>query len=45
MIQSGKAADVRAESINVTNLSSFGLDARGELYAVSLDGTVYAVTG
>jgi glucose/arabinose dehydrogenase len=45
LIQNGKAADVRAESINVKNLSSFGLDARGELYAVSLDGTVSAVTG
>jgi Glucose / Sorbosone dehydrogenase. len=45
VIRSGKAADVRTESINVTNLSSFGLDVRGELYAVSLNGTVYAVTG
>jgi hypothetical protein len=44
-IQGGKAADVRAESINVKRLSSFGLDAHGELYAVSLDGAVYAVTG
>jgi hypothetical protein len=44
-IQDGKAADVRAEAINVKNLSSFGVDARGELYAVSLDGTVSAVTG
>jgi glucose/arabinose dehydrogenase len=43
-IQDGKAADVRAEAINVKNLSSFGVDARGELYAVSLDGTVSAVT-
>jgi hypothetical protein len=45
VIQGGKAADVRAEAINVKNLSSFGLDTRGELYAVSLDGTVSAVTG
>jgi glucose/arabinose dehydrogenase len=45
VIQGGKAADVRPEAINVKNLSSFGLDAHGELYAVSLDGTVYAVTG
>lgn len=37
--------DVRVEAITVKNLSSFGVDARGELYAVSLDGTVYAVTG
>ncbi|MDX6411674.1 MAG: hypothetical protein QOE91_1190 [Gaiellaceae bacterium] len=45
VIQGGKAADVRQEAINVKSLSSFGVDARGELYAVSLDGTVYAVTG
>jgi glucose/arabinose dehydrogenase len=45
VIQDGKAADVRAEAINVKSLSSFGLDARGELYATSLDGTIYAITG
>ena len=44
-IQGGKAVDVRAETINVPNLSSFGVDTRGELYATSLNGTVYAVTG
>ena len=27
------------------DLSSFGVDTRGELYATSLNGTVYAVTG
>jgi glucose/arabinose dehydrogenase len=40
-----KATDVREESINVPDLSSWGLDARGNLYAVSLRGTVYRVTG
>jgi glucose/arabinose dehydrogenase len=45
VIQGGKAADVRVESISIKNLSSFGLDSRGELYATSLDGTVSAVTG
>jgi glucose/arabinose dehydrogenase len=44
-IQNGKAVGVRAEGINVKSLSSFGVDAAGELYAVSLDGTVYRVTG
>ena len=44
-IQGGKAADVRVEAISIPNLSSFGLDTRGELYATSLNGTVYAVTG
>jgi glucose/arabinose dehydrogenase len=45
VIQDGKAADVRAESISVKNLSSFGVDTRGELYATSLDGTVSVITG
>jgi glucose/arabinose dehydrogenase len=33
--------DVRRESVRVSSLSSFGEDARGELYATSLEGTVY----
>jgi glucose/arabinose dehydrogenase len=43
----GRATGWRAEPIVVPRLlSSFGEDARGELYAVSLDGgTVYALTG
>ena len=45
VIQNGKAADVRTESITVKNLSSFGVDTSGELYATSLDGTVSAITG
>jgi glucose/arabinose dehydrogenase len=45
VIQDGKAADVRTESITVKSLSSFGVDTSGELYATSLDGTVYAITG
>jgi len=45
VVQGGKAADLHEEAINVKSLSSFGLDAHGELYAASLDGTVYAVTG
>jgi glucose/arabinose dehydrogenase len=32
---------VRDEPFNVSSLSSFGEDARGELYATSLDGVVY----
>jgi len=43
-IQNGKAVGVRQEGINVKSLSSFGLDGGGELYAVSLEGTVYQVT-
>jgi glucose/arabinose dehydrogenase len=43
----GRPTDTRAEPIIVPRLlSSFGEDARGELYAVSLDGgTVYRLTG
>jgi glucose/arabinose dehydrogenase len=37
----GRATDVRTESFTVPSLSSFGEDARGELYAVSLDGRIY----
>jgi glucose/arabinose dehydrogenase len=32
---------VRNEGVNINGLSSFGEDARGELYATSLEGTVY----
>jgi hypothetical protein len=41
----GGKASVRAESFKVPSLSSWGLDAKGNLYATSLDGTVYRVTG
>jgi glucose/arabinose dehydrogenase len=41
----GKATDVRREPFSVSSLSSFGEDARGELYLVSLDGAVYKLTG
>lgn len=39
----GKAA-VRMEAQKLAGLSSFGEDARGELYATSLDGTLYLLT-
>lgn len=41
----GKARDVRKEPFRVESLSSFGEDARGELYLVSLDGMIYKLTG
>jgi hypothetical protein len=37
----GKLRGVRKELFKVPSLSSFGQDAAGELYATSLDGTVY----
>jgi glucose/arabinose dehydrogenase len=41
----GKANGVREEPFHVEQLSSFGQDARGELYATSLKGTVYKLAG
>jgi glucose/arabinose dehydrogenase len=40
-VEDGKAADVRREPFTVPALSSFGEDARGELYAASVRGRVY----
>jgi glucose/arabinose dehydrogenase len=41
LIHDGQATDVRREPITVKGLSSFGEDARGELYAASIDGAVF----
>jgi glucose/arabinose dehydrogenase len=41
----GKATGKRRETIQVDSLSSFGEDAAGELYATSLEGAVYRITG
>ena len=40
-ISSGRATDVRQESQRLSDLSSFGEDTRGELYAVTLSGRLY----
>jgi glucose/arabinose dehydrogenase len=40
-IQNGNATDDRALGLRVASLSSFGEDARGRVYATSLDGPVY----
>jgi glucose/arabinose dehydrogenase len=42
-VANGKATGLRRESIRVPSLSSFGEDAAGELYATSLEGTVYRI--
>jgi glucose/arabinose dehydrogenase len=44
-VGSGRKSPARLEPFNVENLSSFGEDARGELYATSLNGTVYKLGG
>ncbi len=40
-LRTGRAAENRRLALTVTDLSSFGLDGRGRLYAVSLQGPVY----
>jgi hypothetical protein len=40
-ISGGKATNDRALGPRVSNLSSFGQDARGRVYLASLDGPVY----
>ena len=44
-IAGGKATGIRREAIRVDELSSFGEDARGELYLVAHGGTVYRLAG
>jgi glucose/arabinose dehydrogenase len=44
-VRNGKASTPRTEPFKVPNLSSFGEDARGELYLVSLDGVLYRLRG
>ena len=39
--RNGKAVSVRREPFRVSSLSSFGQDANGELYLVSLEGSIY----
>jgi glucose/arabinose dehydrogenase len=40
-VAGGAATDLRQESLRVSNLTSWGEDTRGELYAVSGSGTIY----
>ena len=40
----GRATGIRREATGIGSLSSFGEDARGELYAVSLSGRLYKLT-
>jgi glucose/arabinose dehydrogenase len=43
-VEDGRAVDVRREPFTIPSLSSFGEDARGELYATSLAGRVFKLT-
>jgi len=43
-IAKGKATGLRREAFKVENVSSFGQDNAGELYAVSHGGTIYRLT-
>jgi glucose/arabinose dehydrogenase len=44
-ISGGKAVDNRSEPGRIGSLSSFGQGANGDLYAVSLDGSIYKLEG
>jgi glucose/arabinose dehydrogenase len=44
-VAGGRATDLRLESFRVANLTSFGEDARGELYAVSGSGSIVKLAG
>ncbi len=44
-VQDGKATDVVREPFDVAAISSFGEDATGELYLLSLSGPVYRLAG
>jgi hypothetical protein len=43
-ISGGKAVDNRKEPKRIGSLSSFGQTARGELYAISLNGGLFRLT-
>jgi glucose/arabinose dehydrogenase len=43
-VVNGRAQGIRKESFRVGSLSSFGEDANGELYAVTLDGEFFRLT-
>lgn len=44
-LATGGASDNRGTGLRVSNLSSFGEDSKGRVYATSLDGPVYRLVG
>ena len=42
-LRAGGASDLRATSLRISSLVSFGEDAQGRVYAVSLNGPVYRI--
>ena len=44
-VVNGQATGKRTERFQINNLSSFGEDARGELYLVSLNGGIFRLAG
>ena len=44
-IANGRASDVQLDAQRLPDLSSFGQDTRGELYAVTLSGRLYRLRG
>ena len=44
-VSGGRARGIRRERFTIDGLTSFGEDAAGELYAVSLEGRVYKLVG
>jgi hypothetical protein len=44
VLRAGRASGLRLEPVRVRNLTTFGEDARGELYAGTLSGRVYRFT-
>ena len=43
-VKNGKATSLKTHKLKVSQLSSFGVDARNRIYATSLDGPVYRIS-
>jgi hypothetical protein len=43
-VSSGEARDVRTEPFRIPQLTSFGENAAGELFATSAEGVIYRIS-